>query len=138
MLRAGTVGSGAKNEKRRNSNHLGAHPAGYFFDRNPGGLCADYCRRKHQGSLGMVLAMMFGPVNLWNYPKQQRDYMHDLTYEETLQKMHEICAERYAMREDIRLTRAHHELAGHALDYHNRHLRLLALLTFCRTGKYPK
>ena len=64
--------------------------------------------------------------------------MADLTREETLQKMHEICAERYAMSEEIRLTRAHHELAGHALDYHNKQLRLLALLTFCRTGKYPQ
>ena len=47
MLRAGTVGRGAKDEKRRNSNNLGAGTASYFFNRNPGGLCDDYFRRKH-------------------------------------------------------------------------------------------
>ncbi len=56
--------------------------------------------------------MMFAPVNLWNFPKQNRDYMTNLNREETLVKMHELCAERYAMREEIKRTTVHHELAG--------------------------
>jgi uncharacterized protein YicC (UPF0701 family) len=62
----------------------------------------------------------------------------NLNREETLVKMRDICAERYAMREEIKRTTVHHELAGHALDYHDKQLRMLDLLTFCRTGSYPK
>jgi len=57
---------------------------------------------------------------------------------EILENMHNICAERRAMRAEINRTTAHYAIAGMALDYHYRELKLLDLVAFCNTGRYSQ
>lgn len=75
----------------------------------------------------------FPPVNLFSMPKQKVDFERA----DTISYLKELAIERYAMREEIKRTQLHHELAGNAMKYHYERVRMIDFLTFCRTGKYP-
>jgi hypothetical protein len=60
----------------------------------------------------------------------------EMNYEETLQAIREIVAEREAIRQEIRRSAKHHEIALNALLYHYKNLKLLSLVNFCNTGKF--